>query len=155
MGMKRVALPDIGLDDNVLQAVLIRELDKADTVVPVQNLKNTLTVSIDVQGEGITMKVKRKAKLTVDLKLSVGLLKLRNVLWLIYENDMNEVLLNRPLMKALGFDSIHHLESVSDDYHSMECFEVGPIDRDGGKSSMVMLKIDRSQTTKTRRVAYS
>lgn len=76
--------------------------------MPVNKLQNPFTVSMEVKGEGMTMVVKRKSKFTSELKLSVGPLKLRNILWLVSERKMDEVLLGRPLMEELGLDVVEH-----------------------------------------------
>jgi hypothetical protein len=37
---------------------------------------------------------------------------------------MDEVLLGRPLLEALGLNAQEHLSSVRDDYHNMDCYSV-------------------------------
>lgn len=105
-GVKSMALPEIGTDENVLPVSLLDPLNESHTFVPVHTFKKPLKISMEVKGEGMSIEISRKEKLSVKLKLTVGPLKLRTVLWIVPENEMDEVLLARPIMKALGFDAI-------------------------------------------------
>lgn len=80
-----MAFPGIGSDGNILPVSFLDELDSAGAFVPVNYLQNPFMVSMAVQEEGVTMELKRNTKLTVELKLSTGPLKLNNTLWLISE----------------------------------------------------------------------
>lgn len=61
--------------------------------------EETFYIFLAVLGEGMTMEINSKAKLDVELKLAVGPLKRQNILFLVSENDNDEVLLGRLLMK--------------------------------------------------------
>jgi predicted aspartyl protease len=62
--------------------------------------------------------------MTATLHLSAGTLRLRNVRWLVSENDMDEVLLGRPLLKTLGLDASTHLAAVRDNFHDLDCSKI-------------------------------
>lgn len=51
----------------------------------------------------MTVEITKKARMRVKLKLLVVPLRFRNVLWLVAEEEMDDVLLGRSLMKYLGF----------------------------------------------------
>ena len=90
---KYVALPDIGADDNTIPSSLLKELAAAGLFVARRTLENHITVSLAVNGPGISAIVKEQAQLTIDLHLSAGPPRLRSVKWFVTENDMDEVLL--------------------------------------------------------------
>ena len=73
---------------------------------------------------------------------------------MVSDNEMDEVLLGRPLMKALGFDAIEHLETVSDTYQNMDCSQLGPLSGKGGKLSKIMLRLESNTNVKTSKIAY-
>jgi hypothetical protein len=86
--------------------------------------------------------VREQAQLTVELDLSVGPLRLRNVRWLVTENDMDEVLLGRPLLKALGLDVPAHLEAVREDYQDLDCSMIATV-HGGGKLSRLLIRREK------------
>jgi hypothetical protein len=88
----RVSLPDLGADDNVIPASPISELEAAGMFVPQRTLAAPITVDLAVQGPGLSTLVTRQAMLTMELQLPAGPLRLRNVKWLVAENDMDKVL---------------------------------------------------------------
>lgn len=49
----------------------------------------------------------------------LGPLKLRNILWPVPENEMEEVLLARPLIKVLSFGVIETLEAERNNFQDM------------------------------------
>jgi hypothetical protein len=117
---KYVALPDLGADDNTLPHSLLNELDASGLFVSRRTLEKPITVELAVRGPGQPVVVKQQAQLTVVLHLSAGPLRLRNVRWLVTENEMDEVLLGRPLLKALGLNAPAHLEAVRESYQDLD-----------------------------------
>jgi hypothetical protein len=117
----RVVLPDLGADDNVIPTSLISELEAAGLFVPLRTLPAPMTVDLAVQGPGLSTLVTRQAKLTMELQLLAGPMRLRNVKWLVAGNDMDEVRLGRPLLNALGIDAKVHLAAVRDTFQVMDC----------------------------------
>jgi hypothetical protein len=83
-----------------------------------------MTIELAVKGPGASVVVRQQAQLTPTLHLSDGPLRLRNVRWLVSENDMDEVLLGRPLLETLGLDAPTHLEAVRDNYHDLDCSKI-------------------------------
>jgi hypothetical protein len=103
------ALLDLGADDNVLPASMIDELQAKGSFVSVRWLPTPIKVDLAVKGPDISIQVNRQARLTVELQLAAGPLRLRNFCWLIAEKEMGEVLLGRSLLKSLGIDAASHL----------------------------------------------
>jgi hypothetical protein len=90
--------------------------------------------------------VKEQAQLTVELHLLAGPLRLRNLRWLVTENDMDEVLLGRPLLKALGLDAPAHLEAARDSYQDLDCSKI--VTAHGtGILSRLLISLDASAET--------
>jgi hypothetical protein len=139
----RVALPDLGADDNIIPASLISELEAAGMFVPKRTLAAPITVDLAVQGPGLSTLVTRQAKLTMELQLHAGPLRLRNVKWLVAENDMDEVLLGRPLLNALGIDAEAHLAAVRDTFQDLDC-ETIPSVVAGGRLSRILIHRDHT-----------
>jgi hypothetical protein len=83
--------------------------------------------------------VRQQAQLTATLHLSAGPLRLRNVRWMVSENDMDEVLLGRPLRRTLGLDAPVHLEAVRDNYHDLECSKIA-LPSDVSKLSRLLIR---------------
>jgi hypothetical protein len=108
-------------------------------------LERPITVSLAVKGPGIAATVKEQAQLTIELHLSAGPLRLRNVKWLVTDNDMDEVLLDRPLLKAVGIDAPSHLEAVRDDYQDLDCSKIASAHA-GGKLSRILIERDANPT---------
>jgi RNase H-like domain found in reverse transcriptase/Reverse transcriptase (RNA-dependent DNA polymerase)/Integrase core domain/Integrase zinc binding domain/Chromo (CHRromatin Organisation MOdifier) domain len=138
-GQDCIALPDLGADDNVVPQSLIRELEILGMFVPVRTLQEPITVGLAVQGPGISVQVTRQVQLTVQLKLPAGPLRLRNVRWLVSDNAMEEVLIGRPLLKALGMDAEMHLSAVRDEFQDMDCAAVATTET-GGQLSRLMVR---------------
>jgi hypothetical protein len=111
---KYIAQPDLGTDDNRIPWSLLKDLDAAGAFVSLRTLEKPMTIELAVKGPGASVVVRQQAQLTTTIHLSEGPLRLRNVRWLVSENDMNEVLLGRPLLKTLGLDAPTHLEAVRD-----------------------------------------
>jgi hypothetical protein len=117
-----IALPDSGADDNVMPRSLVERIEESGLFIPIRTLKTPVRVDMAFQEPGITAKVHHQAQLTVELHLAAGLLRLRNCKWLIVEHDMDEVLLGRPLIQALGLDAAEHLSAVRDEYNNIDRF---------------------------------
>jgi hypothetical protein len=139
--LTRVVLPDLGADDNVIPASLISELEAAGLLVPLRTLPSPMTVDLAVQGPGLSTLVTRQAKLTIELQLPAGPLHLRNVKWLVAENDMDEVLRGRPSLNALGIDAEARFAAVLDTFQDMDC-ETIPSVVTGGRLSRILIHRD-------------
>lgn len=82
------------------------------------SIKRSFKISMAIHVEGMTMYINWKFKSDVQLKLTLSPLKLRNVLWILYETDMDEVLLTETLLKELDLEAIEHFEAVENDFNS-------------------------------------
>jgi hypothetical protein len=125
-GHSCIALPDLGADDNVIHHSLNCKLQALGMFIPLRTLDRPLFVDLAVKGPGISAQVTRQAQLTVVLQLSAGPLRLRKVRWLVEDNEMDEVLIGRPLLKTLGMDAAEHLSAVGDEFQDLDCASIQP-----------------------------
>lgn len=118
-----VALPghpvgDIGADFSCIPRSLVGSVLQ-DGAKPVEEkLKSRVYLEAAVQNTTITANSVIRADLT--LELNCGPLKLRNTEFLVVEQGMSELLLGRPLLKAIGFDLEDHLDTNRDVLHNTE-----------------------------------
>jgi hypothetical protein len=138
-----IALPDLGADDNVLPRSLLSQLEADGNFVPLRTLAQPVSIDLAVQTPGQSIVVRQQAQLTVELQLPAGPLRLRNVRWLVADQEMDEVLLGRPLLKELGLDAPSHLSANRQEYHDMDCAHV-PSAATGGKLSRVIIRADEA-----------
>jgi hypothetical protein len=138
-GLDWIALPDSGADDNVIPRSLVESLEEQGVFVPIRTLKAPMRVELAIQGPGLSAEVRQQAQLNVELHLAAGPLCLRNVKWLVVEHAMDEVLLGRPLLEALGLDAPTHLSAARENYNNMDCSEV-PSMITGGKLTRLLLR---------------
>jgi hypothetical protein len=94
--------------------------------ISLRTLDPPLSVDLAVKGPGISAQVTRQAQLTAVLQLSAGPLRLRKVRWLVADNEMDEVLIGRPLLKTLGMDAAEHLSAVRDEFQDLYCALIQP-----------------------------
>ena len=85
--------------------------------VPTQHLNVPVTATLAFKNDGSndTPKVfssNKKVRLTVTLETPAGPLRLRNVEFVVFKEQMSEVLLSRPLLQTLGLDVDKHLSTV-------------------------------------------
>ena len=133
-----IALPDSGADDNVIPRSLVTRLEQAGIFVPMRTLADPMKIELAVQGPGLSAEVRQQAQLTVELHLAAGPLRLRNCKWLVAEHAMDEVLIGRPLLEALGLNTAEHLSSVREEYHDLDCSHI-PSATPGGKLTRLLL----------------
>jgi hypothetical protein len=100
-----IALPDLGADDNVLPRLLQSRLEADGNFVSLRTLAQPVSIDLAVQTPGQSIRVRQQTQLTVELQLPAGPLSLCNVRWLVADQEMDEVLLSRPLLKELGLDA--------------------------------------------------
>jgi hypothetical protein len=96
-------------------------------------------VDLAFQVLGLTAEVHHQAQLTVELHLAAEPLLRRNCNWLIVEHDMNEVLIGRPLLKALGLDAAEQFSAVRNEYNKMDCSQI-PSLTGAGKLTRLLLR---------------
>jgi Ni,Fe-hydrogenase III large subunit len=130
---------------------LLKKLDAAGLFVARTTLENPITVSLAVKVPGAAATVKEQAQLTVELHLSAGPLRLRNVQWLITEKVMDEVLLGRPLLRALGLDAPTHLDVVRHNYQDLDSSKIATA-HTGGRLSRLLICRDADACSSVSRV---
>jgi hypothetical protein len=138
-GVDAIALPDSGADDNVIPRSLVRSLEAKGVFVPLRTMETPVSVELAFQSPGLKTEVSQQAQLTVELHLAAGPLRLRNCKWLVVEHGMDEILLGRPLLEALGLNAQEHLSTVRHDFHNMDCSHVQSL-QTGGKLTRLLLR---------------
>jgi hypothetical protein len=144
-GITCTALPDLGADENILPRSVLEALESKGSFLPMRTLKGPIVFELAVKGEGMATEVKQQAQLTVELQLSAGPLRLRNVQWLVVEQEMDEVLLGRPLLNELGIDAPTHLASVRDMFQDLDCSKIPSVEA-GGKLSRLLVRKEAVRT---------
>ena len=121
-----IARGDVGADFSCIPRSLLKNLTQDNKQPEEKKLDQALFL------EGATEKVKMRAtgmvRADVTLQLNCAPLRLRNTEWLILDDDMSEILLGRPLLKALGFDVDEHLEANHAVLNDQE-FDTGLLDQ--------------------------
>lgn len=74
-------------DDKVIYASLLKALNDTGMFLSVRTLRQPLNILMYEKGEGMAVTINQTEQLIIEIKLSVGLLKIRNVLWLIEKRD--------------------------------------------------------------------
>ena len=82
-------------------------------------------MKLAVGNDELTVTATRKAKITTTLLLPEGPLRLRNVQYLVFDEEMSEVLMSRPLLNSLGFNLEQNLARVRDKYNNGDFSAVG------------------------------
>jgi RNase H-like domain found in reverse transcriptase/Integrase core domain/Reverse transcriptase (RNA-dependent DNA polymerase)/Chromo (CHRromatin Organisation MOdifier) domain len=135
-------MPDIGADDNVLPRSLVNELSNRGIFVPLLFLEEPVLFDLAVDTTGLmSVQSNIKARLSVTLNLPAGPLRLRNVNWLVVDHEMPEVLLGRPLLKALGLDADSHLSNVRELHHDSDFSHV-EVTGGNSKISRMLSRLD-------------
>ena len=117
------SLCDSGADESVLPMRVLHALrqkginpDVHRFETPVK-LQQAIKTKENGSGEGFT------ASMKVRIKLPCGPLRLRNVDFWVTDQDMDEVLLGRHLLKCIGFDLDQHLASVRRKFDNIDVAE--------------------------------
>jgi hypothetical protein len=84
-------------------------------------------------------------QISVTLQLLSGLLRLNAVNWHVAEHEMDEVIIGRPLLTALGLDVARHLDNVREQFDNTDFSEV-PSAHGTGRLSRIMLQRDAAVT---------
>lgn len=134
-----IALGDIGADYSAVPRRLVQKLVKFGSEIPESVLDSPLKLSVAVRlPKNDPIIATSKVFLSIRLKLPCGPLCLRRVEFIVVENDMEEILLGRPLLKCLGFDLGRHLEDVRDKYHNADVSSLMPVAAEPESESLVL-----------------
>ena len=135
-----VALPDYGDDYSAMDERTWAEIKSRNIDLESKKLDSPVSIelAIDTSKTGKAWEATKEAKLSISIELPGSKLPvfLHDVSFLIFNARMNEVLLGRPFLLALGFDFEDHLRRVK---HLVD-----------GKSI-----IDIERTSKLRKMAYN
>jgi hypothetical protein len=107
-----VALGDIGADYSCIPRSLVPTIIQDGVRISESKRPSTVSLEGAVKNSHITAKSIFRADLT--LQLNCGPLILRQTEFLVLDQEMSEILIGRPLLKAIGFDLEAHLETNRD-----------------------------------------
>ena len=109
------ALGDIGADESAIPRCILNNLSHEGIQVRVEQLAQPIRLSAAVQlPDQVSFSASARLKLSITLSLPCVPLRLRRVEFLVVDQDMDEILLGRPLLRCLGFDLGDHLEKFRD-----------------------------------------
>ena len=112
---------DYGSDFSAMPRLLLKDLRNAGANVREQKLNEPLKLSPAIKlPDGVPFTESASVKIDVRISLPCGPLRLRNVQFMVTGQDMEEILLGRPLLKCLGFDLDIHLESVRQTFDNLD-----------------------------------
>ena len=113
---------DYGADHAALSAKHIKLLAADDIFVPILTLQTPVVMELAVDGKDAPLKVvaKQKARVSTTLRTPQGPMRLKNIEYLVMDNDMSDVLLSRPILQSLGFNLDSHLARIKDKFHDVD-----------------------------------
>jgi hypothetical protein len=147
-----VALGDYGADYSAISKDLLQQLTTTGYNVGMYQLPKPIKLAACVKSTragDIEITADRMVRMNIVISLPCGPLRLRRVEFLFVDQEMEEVLLGRPLLAALGFDLTSHLEKVFDQVDDMGISsDVGASGSSGKMASMspyTGLRYDRTE----------
>lgn len=115
---------DYGSDHAALCEQHLQELADAGVFVSVLPLPEPVRMGLAMESQEV-FEAKRKARISTTIQTLAGPLRFRNLEFLVFNEDMPEVLLSRPLLQAIGFNLDKHLADVRDRYHDVDFSHIG------------------------------
>ncbi len=110
-------LGDSGADESAISKSMVDKIVQRGRHAEVTPLRNPIQLSPAIKlPQSVPMSASERVHLTVKIYLPCEPLRLRRVGFLMVDQEMEKVLLGRPLMKSLGFDWQSHLETVRDEF---------------------------------------
>jgi hypothetical protein len=147
-----VALGDYGADYSAISKDLLQQLTTTGYNVGMYQLPKPIKLAAYVKSTragDIEITADRMVRMNIVISLPCGPLRLRRVEFLVVDQEMDEVLLGRPLLATLGFDLTSHLEKVFDQVDDMDISsDVGASGSSGKMASMSSytgLRYDRTE----------
>ena len=106
---------DIGADESAIPRRILNKLSHEGMQASVEQLPQPIRLSAPVKlPEHVSFTASAVFKLPITLFLPCGPFRLRRVEFLVVHQDMDNILLGRPLPRCLGFNLGDHLEKVRD-----------------------------------------
>lgn len=125
------ALGDYGSDQCAMPNSLLKEVIQADSTVPVEILEEPLQLEAAVKGtkdNPILFSASKTATLSLTIMLPGSNIpvRIRGVKFYIVDQEMGEVLIGRPFLKAIGFNLNDHLSEVSSYVNGRDIRDISP-----------------------------
>ena len=116
---------DYGADFAAISERHLQRCHAMGVFVQTMQLTNPISATVAFKNDAPDAETKifsstKKVRLTVTMETPAGLLRLRNVEFVVFKEDMSEVLLSRPILQTLGFDLPKHLSVVRDQFHDTD-----------------------------------
>lgn len=113
-----IALGDYGSDESAIPFSLLQEVLESEPNVLVVKLNTPTSLATAIKStkpNPITFTASQTAQLSLTISLPGSNLpvRIRGIKFLVVDQKMDEVLLGRPFLRAIGFDLEKHLESVA------------------------------------------
>jgi len=118
-----VALGDYGADFSAISEDIAAKVQSSDTKVAFKKFDKPMQLECAFKTES---RVKFTASRSVVLSITIVLpgsnipVRIRGIEFIVVDQPMDEVLLGRPFLKAIGFDLNRHLEEVRDKVHDRD-----------------------------------
>jgi hypothetical protein len=112
-----------GADYSAISKDLLQQPTTAGYNVGMYRLPKPIKLTACVKskrGGDVEITVDSMVRMNIMISLPCGPLRLRRVEFLVVDQEMDEVLLGRPLLAALGCDLTSHLEKVFDQVDDMD-----------------------------------
>lgn len=122
------SLGDSGADESVMPMRVLHALRQKGINPNVHRFETPVKLQQSIKsgenGSGESFTASMKVRIgSLQIKLPCGTLRLRNVDFWVTDQDMDEVLLGRPLLRCIGFDLDQHLASVRQKFDNIDVDE--------------------------------
>lgn len=119
-----IALGDYGADESALPRNIIKFLERDGKDVKIEQFEKPISLSPAVKLDHNTVTASANGWFNIRVCLPWRPLRLRNIEFFIIDQEMDEILLGRPLLKCLGFNLDSHLEQVRDRYKDVDISQI-------------------------------
>lgn len=115
------ALGDIGADESAILRCILNTLGREGIKANIEQLSEPIHLSAALKLlDTVQFTASARVKLSIIISLPCGPLRPRLVEFLVVDQDMDELLLRRPLLRCLGFDLGNHLEKIRTEIDNAE-----------------------------------
>lgn len=112
-----------GADHAALNESHLKLLAERNLFVPIVTLKTPvkLNLAVDAGGESRFVTARQKSRISTTIETLEGSMRLRNVEYLVIPENMDEVLLSRPLLQSLRFNLDQQWLRIRLDFQNADC----------------------------------
>lgn len=144
-GITIIGLGDYGADNSALSAKMVEKMQSQGKPLEVKKLKKPLTIEAAISlPDNAKFTVSATVRIDVTVSLPCGNLILRNIDFWVVDQDMNEIILGRPLLISIGFDLDKYLTKLQKEEGDIDIAE---------RMSKNCNGIDQSDSTSPQKIA--